>query len=77
MCLTEPLHILPPSLYEEMDLCVLDIMRTASKVMSHILLCLPTTSEADFGGMAVECEVSHKYSITFCSSVTYVSKGAV
>ena len=77
MCLTKPLHILPPSLYEEMDLCVLAIMRTASKVMSHILLCLPTTSEADFGGMAVKNEPFHQYSTTFCCCLMDDSRGAV
>ena len=38
--------------------------------MALILLCWPITSEADGGGMAVEAEPSHQYSITFCCSVT-------
>lgn len=35
--------------------------------MPPILLCGPTTSEAnDGGGIAVEVEPSHQYSIIFC-----------
>ena len=33
-------------------------MRAALKVMPPTLLCWPTMSEADFGGMAVEVELS-------------------
>jgi len=40
-------------------------MRTALKVISPILLCWPTMSESDVGGMAVEVEPSHLYSIIF------------
>jgi len=43
--------------------------RAALKVMSPILLCWPTTSEADGGGMVVEPEPSHQYSIAFCCCV--------
>ena len=32
-------------------------MRSALKVMPAILLCWPTTSEVDAGGMAVELEL--------------------
>ena len=44
--------------------------------MPSILLCWPTTSEADGGGMAVEAEHSHHYSMTFCCCVTDGSRGA-
>ena len=43
-----------------------ETMRAALKVMPPILLCWPMMSEADVGGMAVEVEPSHQYSITFC-----------
>jgi len=38
-----------------------DKKRAALKVMPPILLCLPTTTEADVGGMAVEVKPSHQY----------------
>ena len=41
-------------------------MRSALKVMPPILLCCSMTSEVDVGGMAVEVEHPHWYSITFC-----------
>ena len=41
-------------------------MRDAPKVTSPILLCQPTISEVDFGGMAVEAEPSQQYPITCC-----------
>ena len=50
-------------------------MTAALKVMSFILLCGPTTSEIDVGGMAVEAEPSLQYSIIFCCHVTDGSKG--
>jgi len=34
-------------------------------------------SEVDIGGMAVEVELSHQYSITSCCCVTDGSRGAV
>ena len=37
--------------------------------MPPILLCCPTMSEEDVGGMAVEVEPSHPYSIMFCQCV--------
>ena len=52
-------------------------LRAALKVMPPILFFWPTTSEADVGGMAVEVEPSHQYSITFCCCVTDGSRGAV
>ena len=57
-------HILPIS--EEKEL----------KVTPSILLCQPTTSEADVGGTAVQVEPSHQYSFTFCCHVTDGSRGA-
>jgi len=52
-------------------------MRAALKVMSPILWFRPMMSEADVGGMAVEAELSHQYSITFCCHVTDGSRGEV
>ena len=52
-------------------------MRAALKIMLPILFCWPTTSEADGGGMTVEVEPSHQYSITCCCHVTDGSRGAV
>jgi len=49
----------------------------APKVMSPILLCLPTMSEAEFGGTAAEVEPSRQYSITYGCCVTYGSRGVV
>ena len=37
--------------------------------MPPIFLCFVTRSEADIGGMAVEAEPSHQYSIMFCCHV--------
>ena len=52
-------------------------MKAALKVIPPILLCWPTTSNADVGGMAVEVEPSCQYSITLCCCVTDGSRGAV
>ena len=41
-------------------------MKADLEVMPPILLCWPTVSEADVGGIAVEIEPSHQYSVTFC-----------
>lgn len=51
--------------------------RTAPKVMPPILLCWPTMSETDVGGMAGEIEPPHQYSVTFCFCVTDGSRGAL
>ena len=51
--------------------------RAALKVMPPILLCWLTMSEVNVGGMAVEAEPSHQYSIIFCCRVTDSSNGAV
>ena len=50
--------------------------RTALKVMLPILLCWPTMSETD-GGVAVDVETFHQYSITFHCCATDGSSGAV
>ena len=54
------------------------IIRTsaAPKIMPHILLCWPTTSEVDVGGMSVEIEPSHQYCSFYCC-VTDGSRGTV
>lgn len=49
--------------------------RDAPKVMSPILLCSPTISQADVSGMTVVAKPSCKYSITFCCCVA--RRGAV
>ena len=52
-------------------------MRAALEVMPPILLCWPTVSEADDGGMAAEVEPSHQCAITCCCCVTDGNRGAV
>ena len=52
-------------------------VRTALKITPPILLCLPTTPEADVGGMAVGLEPSHQYFITIFCCVTDGSRGEV
>ena len=52
-------------------------MKAASKVMLPILLCWPTTSEADVCGIAVEVEPSHQYPVTCCCHVIDDSRGAL
>ena len=49
----------------------------APKVMSPTLLCWPTMSKADVGGMAVEVELPHQYSVTCCCCVTDGRRGTV
>ena len=44
--------------------------------MPPILLCWPTTSEVDIGGMTVEVEPAQQYSITLCCCVTDHSRRA-
>lgn len=50
--------------------------RTSPKVVPPFLLCSPTTSETDAGGMAGEVEYSHQYPVTCCCCVTDGSRGA-
>ena len=45
-------------------------MRVALKVMPAVLLHWPMMSEVDVGGMAVEVDPSHQYSVTCCCHVT-------
>ena len=52
-------------------------MKGAPKVMLPILSCWPTTSEVDIGGMKVEVEPSHQYSVTCCCHVADGSRVAV
>ena len=49
-------------------------MRAAPKLIPSISLHWPTMSEADIGGMAVETEPSHQYSVTFCCCTTDEAK---
>ena len=51
--------------------------RVAPKLKTPILLCWPTTSEADVGDMAVEVQSSCQYSVKFCCRATDDSRGAV
>jgi len=51
-------------------------MRAAPKEMPLILLCWPMRSEVDVGGMVVEDEPFHQYSVTFCCHETDDSRGA-
>jgi len=47
------------------------------EVMPPTLLCWSTMSEVAVGGMAVDVESSHQYSLTFCCCVTDGNRGAV
>jgi len=51
--------------------------RASPKVTPPILLCWPTISQVNVGGMAVEVEHSHQHSITCCCHVTDGSRKAV
>ena len=51
-------------------------MRAALKVMPPILFFSPVMSETD-GGMAVEIQPSHQYTIAFCCCETDGSREAV
>jgi len=50
--------------------------KTLPKVTPPISFSWPMTSEEDVGGMAVEVEPSHQYSVT-CCCMTDGSRGAV
>jgi len=56
---------------------ILETMRAAPKLMSPILLCWPTMSEANVVDMAVEVEPSRQYSVKFRCHATDDSTGAV
>jgi len=58
----------PPFILLQYRCCFLSFhyARAAPKGMLSMLLCWPTTSGADVGGMAAEVESSHQCSITFC-----------
>ena len=49
-------------------------MKCSLKVMLPILLCWPMMSESDGGGVAVEVEPSHQYSVMFCCCATDSSR---
>ena len=53
------------------------ITRAAPKLMPPILLCWPTTSEANVVDRAVEVEPSHQYPVEFCCRATDDGRGAV
>ena len=59
-----------------LELLWLNLM-CALKVMAPILLGWLMMSEAEVGGMVVEVEPSHQYSIVFCCHVTGGSREAV
>ena len=65
------------SLYSAQLCHIAQYRRASPKVVLSILLCLPTTLEADVGGMAVGVEPYWWYSITFCCCVTGGSRAAV
>ena len=45
--------------------------------MPPIWLCWPAVTDVDVGGIALDVEPSHQYSVTFCYPVTDSSRGAV
>ena len=49
--------------------------KAAPNVMPPVLLCRPTKSEVDFGGLAAKVEPSHQYSVKFCCCATDGSRG--
>jgi len=53
------------------------VLSTALKVLPPIILCWPSASEVDVGGMAVEVKPSHQHSVIFCCHVTDGSREAV
>jgi len=57
--------------------CRTGTTRAASKVISPILLCWPSMSEKNVGGMAEEVEPSHQHSVTSGCCETDGSRGAV
>ena len=60
-----------------MYVCVYVCTRAAPKVMPPILLCWPTTSEANVVDMEVEVDPSRQYSVKFCCRATDDSRRAV
>jgi len=51
-------------------------MRAAQKAMAPVLLCWPM-SGVNVGGVAVEAEPFHQYSLTFCFQGTEGSRGSL
>jgi len=58
------------------NVCFL-ITTVAPKLVPPVLLCCPTTSEADVGDMAVEVEPSQQNSVKFCCRATDYNREAV
>jgi len=52
-------------------------MIAAQKVVPPILLCWPIMSETDGGGIAVEAEPSHQYSVEFLPCNTWQQRGSL
>lgn len=52
-------------------------MMAAPKAMHPILLHGPTMADMNVGGIAVETETLHQYSVIFCCCVMDGSRGAV
>lgn len=52
-------------------------MRAAPKLIPPILLYWSMMSGVNVGGMAVDVEPSHRYSVTFCCCLTDGSRGAI
>jgi len=50
-------------------------MMAARKVIPPILLCWPTTSEADGGGMAIAAEPSHQHPVHFVTVQQMAAEG--
>ena len=50
-------------------------MMAARKVIPPILLCWPTTSEADGGGMAIEAEPSQQHPVHFVTVQQMAAEG--
>ena len=61
--------------FHTVGMCSLYTVMAAPKVMPPLLLCWPTTSEANVHGMTAELEPSHKYSLHFVA--TDGSKGTI
>lgn len=60
-----------------LDLSFILYVKTLLKVMSPILFCWCTTSEAGGDDIAAEFEPSFQYSVTLCLRVTDGSRGTV
>ena len=68
--------ILSQRISSDKKIAAYDYTGADPKVMPPILLCWPTTSEADGGGVAGDVKPSRRYSVPFCSPMTDGSRGA-